>query len=55
MTLEQLIGELQTLAMAYPAGTRVAVQDLRFSQSITEISTIKVESTDSVLIVLEGV
>ncbi len=55
MTLQELIGELNTLALAYPSETRVAVQDLRYSQNITEISTIKIESSDSVLIVLEGV
>ena len=55
MTLQELIGELQTLALAYPAETRVAVQDMRYSSNITEISTIKVESTSDVLIVLEGV
>lgn len=55
MTLQELIGELNTLSLAYPPETRVAVQDLRYSQNISEISTIKIESTSEVLIVLEGI
>lgn len=55
MTLQELIGELSALSLAYPPESRVVVHDLRYSQNITEISTIKIESTSEILIVLEGV
>jgi hypothetical protein len=55
MTLQELLGELSTLALAYPPDTRVLVQDTRYSTNTTEISVVRVESSDGVTVVLEGV
>jgi hypothetical protein len=55
MTLEELIGELQTLALAYPSSTPVLVRYSRFSEEKTSISSILIESDSTVRIILDGV
>jgi hypothetical protein len=55
MVLQELIGELQTLAQAYPASTPVVVLHTRYSEIPAEVSTVRVESSSGVQIILDGV
>jgi hypothetical protein len=55
VNLQELIGELQTLALAYPSESVVMVRDTRFSDQAAEISVVRTESNDTIVIVLEGV
>jgi hypothetical protein len=48
MNLQHLIGELQTLALAYPAETPVVVQNHDFDSDVTGVVVV---STDDGLIV----
>lgn len=52
MTLQQLIGELQTLALAYPDATQITV---RLADNKAPLDMVLVESEDESLeIVLKG-
>jgi hypothetical protein len=55
MTLQELIGELITLAQAYPDTTPVVVRHSRFSEQVAQVSTVTVESSSEVQIILDGV
>ena len=55
MTLQELIGELQALALAYPAETPVMVRYQRFSEQSATVSVVVVESSSDVHVILDGV